>query len=347
MSEPDLPAAAGQFPDDGIPVLTEVVDAALLPEIDPGSLEPTDEDSAEGPPSLAMFPELETVRGLGPAHQSSPISLVASLTGASVAVPLATPAEPPPRELTEPPPGELAVPPPYDLTEPPPYELTEPPPHELAVPPPHELVVPPPLELAEPPPGDPAEPPLDTQRAPLADTIAEVPAAHALAPEASNAALFQASPEPLPDTHQVASVNSGSEPQALPQRMQQHEASYAERYAARYAALQKLPPVDLGTAFEPQPQPMQAVAGPAAQTAQAAGEGSASEAPSEIETRIFESIAARVDRLLDQRLEAIVPGVVEAALYGIQAGMTASVRQALREAVEQAVRHEFERRREP
>ena len=307
MSEPDLPAAAGQFPDDGIPVLTEVVDAALLPEIDPGSLEPTDEDSAEGPPSLAMFPELETVRGLGPAYQSSPISPVASLTGASVAVPLATPAEPPPHEPAAPPPGELA----------------------------------------EPPPGEPAEPPLDTQPAPLADTIAEVPAAHALAREASNAALFQASPEPLPDTHQVASVNSGSEPQALPQRMQQHETSYAERYAARYAALQKLPPVDLGTAFEPQPQPMQAVAGPAAQTAPAAGEGPASEAPSEIETRIFESIAARVDRLLDQRLEAIVPGVVEAALYGIQAGMSASVRQALREAVEQAVRHEFERRREP
>ena len=329
MSEPDLPAAAGQFPDDGIPVLTEVVDVALLPEIDPGSREPTDEDGAEGPPSLAMFPELEAVRGLGPAYQSSPTSLVTSLTGASVAVPLATPAEPQPHEPAEPQPHELA--------EAPPYELAEPQPHEPAE------------ELAEPALGEPTEPPLDLPPAPVADTIAEVPlaAVHAAAPEASNAARFQASPEALPATQQAEPVNSGSEPQALPQRMPQHDSSYAQRYAARYAALHKLPPVELVTAFEPQPQPMPTVAGPAAQTAPPAGEGPASETPSEIETRIFESIAARLDRLFDQRLEAIVPGVVEAALYGIQAGMTASVKQALREAVEQAVRHEFERRREP
>ena len=60
MSEPDTPAMASHFPDDGIPVLTEMVDAALLPGIDAASLEAEDEGDSGGPPSLAMFPELET-----------------------------------------------------------------------------------------------------------------------------------------------------------------------------------------------------------------------------------------------------------------------------------------------
>ena len=299
MSAPDAPAAAGHFPDDGIPVLTEVVDAALLPEIDQALLEATDEDAAAGPPSLAMFPELEAERGFGPVSRSAPTSVVASLTEAPAVEPHALPAGPQPND-----PAEEQSP-----------------------------------ELTEPEPGEPAEPPPDLEPAPVADSIAEV----TLAPEASNAALFEASPDSPAETHQVAPVNSGSEPQALPQP----ETSYAERYAARYAALQKLPPVELVTPFEPQPRPMPVVAEPAAQDAPPAGEGPTSETRSEIETRIFEAIAARLDRLLEQRLEAIVPGVVEAALYGIQAGMTASVKQALREAVEQAVRHEFERMGNP
>ena len=309
MSAPDAPAAAGHFPDDGIPVLTEVVDAALLPEIDQALLEATDEDDVAGPPSLAMFPELEAERGFGPVSRSAPTSDVASLTEAPAVESHALPAGPQPND-----PDEALS-----------RELTEPAPHE------------------------PAEPPPDLEPAPVADSIAEVTMApaDALAPEASNAALFEASPESPAETQQAAPGIPGGEPQALPQQMPPHETSYAERYAARYAALQKLPPVELVTPFEPQPQPMPAVAEPAAPTAPPAGGGAASETPSEIETRIFEAIAARLDRLLDQRLEAIVPGVVEAALYGIQAGMTASVKQALREAVEQAVRHEFERMGNP
>ena len=300
---------AGHFPDDGIPVLTEVVDAALLPAIDTASLETEDKGDIGGPPSLAMFPELEAERGFGPVFQPSPTSIVASLAESPAEAPHALPTEPAPNDSAE------AQSP----------ELTEPEPHE------------------------PGEPPPDLKPAPVADSIAEEPVApaHALVPEASNAALFDASPESPAETRQAAPVNSGSEPQAPPQRLPEHETSYAERYAARYAAIHKLPPVELLAALKPQPQPTPVVAEPAAKTAPPADSDPAPETRSEIETRLFEAIAARLDRLLDQRLEAIVPGVVEAALYGIQAGMTASVKQALREAVEQAVRHEFERMGNP
>ena len=98
MSEPDTPAMAGHFPDDGIPVLTEVVDAALLPEIDTASLETEDEGDIGGPPSLAMFPELEAERGFVPVFQPSPTSIVASLAESPAEAPHALPTEPAPND---------------------------------------------------------------------------------------------------------------------------------------------------------------------------------------------------------------------------------------------------------
>lgn len=58
MPAPENRGEKSPFADDGIPVLTEVVDPSLvpLPQIDPESLAMLE---PEGPPSLAMFPELE------------------------------------------------------------------------------------------------------------------------------------------------------------------------------------------------------------------------------------------------------------------------------------------------
>ena len=280
---------AGHFPDDGIPVLTEMVDAAWLPAINAASLEPEDHDDVGGPPSLAMFPELEADAGYPLPPESPPPGLVASIIETSPAMPLAAPTAPQPPD--------------------------------------------PPLAMS-----------LDMLGV-LSVGAPELP------PEASNAAHYEAPPEDAPETLDAPAVDSHSLSQALrepfSQFAPQRETSYAERYAARYAALHQLPPVVIVT---PAVEPAHTSSAPAdhvAQSVPAASEIAAPESLSEIETRIFESIAAQLDRLLDQRLEAIVPGVVEAALYGIQAGMAASVKQALREAVEQAVRNEFERKREP
>jgi hypothetical protein len=68
------------------------------------------------------------------------------------------------------------------------------------------------------------------------------------------------------------------------------------------------------------------------------------ESRTEMETRIFEALAARLDRMIDERLEPVIEGSVEAAFAGVKAGLAASLNQAIREAVEQAVRDEFERR---
>jgi hypothetical protein len=68
------------------------------------------------------------------------------------------------------------------------------------------------------------------------------------------------------------------------------------------------------------------------------------ESRNEMETRIFEALAARLDRLIDERLEPVIEGSVEAAFAGVKAGLAASLNQAIREAVEQAVRDEFEKR---
>jgi hypothetical protein len=68
------------------------------------------------------------------------------------------------------------------------------------------------------------------------------------------------------------------------------------------------------------------------------------ESRSDMETRIFEALAARLDRLVDERLEPVIEGSIEAAFAGVKAGLSASLNQAIREAVEQAVRDEFERR---
>ena len=69
-----------------------------------------------------------------------------------------------------------------------------------------------------------------------------------------------------------------------------------------------------------------------------------SESRDAMETRIFESLAARLDRLIDERLDPVIEGSIEAAFAGVKAGLSASLNQAVREAVEQAVRDEFERR---
>ena len=291
MSEADAPAVAGHFPDDGIPVLTEVVDAALLPAIEPTPHEADDKESVEGPPSLAMFPELEADAGRVAAPEPAAPTFAANLIEA-------------------------------------------------------------PVERLD---GTPAEShPADPQAAVAADTPVEAPMATTLEEplESSNAARYAAFSEaPEPKGHALA--QSGPNEQQAPSRplsqaLPQHETPYAERYAARYAALHQVPPVVLVVPpAEAQLQALPPAPIDVAQIAPAAGDLVAPESPSEIETRIFEAIAARIDRLLEQRLETIVPGVVEAALFGIQAGMTASVKQALREAVEQAVRHEFERRANP
>lgn len=68
------------------------------------------------------------------------------------------------------------------------------------------------------------------------------------------------------------------------------------------------------------------------------------ESRSAMETRIFESLAARLDRLVDERLEPVIEGSIEAAFAGVKAGLSASLNQAIREAVEHAVRDEFEKR---
>lgn len=86
--------------------------------------------------------------------------------------------------------------------------------------------------------------------------------------------------------------------------------------------------------------------GPPLPAAPAAGAPWAGESRTDMETRIFESLAARLDRLLDERLAPIIEGSVEAAFAGVKAALSASLNEAMREAVEQAVRNEFDRRTE-
>lgn len=86
--------------------------------------------------------------------------------------------------------------------------------------------------------------------------------------------------------------------------------------------------------------------GPQVPAALAAGAPWAGDSRTDTETRIFESLAARLDRLLDERLAPIIEGSVEAAFAGVKAALSASLNEAMREAVEQAVRNEFDRRTE-
>ena len=72
MSAPDKRDGKSPFADDGIPVLTEVVDSALVPppQLDAQSLAMLE---PEGPPSLAMFPELEPDAPQAPLAMSQPV----------------------------------------------------------------------------------------------------------------------------------------------------------------------------------------------------------------------------------------------------------------------------------
>jgi hypothetical protein len=111
------------------------------------------------------------------------------------------------------------------------------------------------------------------------------------------------------------------------------------------------------TAAPPRHPPPEAPDAPAEESPQTLPESASPPAPAEpappgetrgeIETRIFEALAARLDRLIDQRLEPVVEGSIEAAFAGVKAGLAASLNQAVREAVEQAVRDEFEKRPAP
>lgn len=234
------------FPDDGIPVLTEIVDAALLP--DPESDPAPAPDEPEGPPSLSMFPELDTPATSSDAHP--PADAGAPAWSVEPAHFESAPAHDAPLETS---PVEAASFEPAHL-EP---ALDDP--------------------VAEPAPLDahPAGIPLDESAAPLP----------AFATGVAYESAFDASHAPVatPTVHGAT-----------------------------------------------QPDP----ATPA-------------ESRSELETRIFESLAARMERLVDERIEAVLPGVVDAAFSGIKAGLAATLRAGVREAVERAVRDEFERRQDP
>ena len=272
MSAPDQRDGKAPFADDGIPVLTEVVDSALVPppQLDaqsPAMLEP------EGPPSLAMFPELEPDAPQPPVTLSQPVVAAnpapAEHSAAGVVTPISASADEAAREIRPFTTAEQAV-----ARDP----FSSAAPRWPAVPTSANVA-----DAAATGGGPEAVPP-------AFEPLRSVPAAWRTAPAAAD--------ESTPDAPNVASV-----------------------------------PPDLPTSAMPAPvQPAVASAAAPAATAK------------DVETRIFESIAARLDQLLEARLEGIVPVVVEAALAGVQAGMAASVKQALREAVEHAVRDEFEAR---
>jgi hypothetical protein len=222
------------FADDGIPVLTDVVDAAELPAVAASqpSLETAADPTPEGPPSLAMFPELE--------------------------------------------PGAAAVP----------AEFHRP---EEPIGPPQEIHGP------LPPYGEDA-------------WLAAPGTAMARKPDWAAAAAYLA---------------TAGDATAAPPRHPPPEAPDA--------------PAEESFQTLPDFESPRAPAEPA----------SPGETRGEIETRIFEALAARLDRLIDQRLEPVVEGSIEAAFAGVKAGLAASLNQAVREAVEQAVRDEFEKRPAP
>ena len=256
MPAPDNRGEKSPFADDGIPVLTEVVDPSLvpLPQIDPESLAMLE---PEGPPSLAMFPELEP-------DAPPPATAIAQPIVAAIPAPAEHGAD-----------GGIAP-------------IT----------------------------GNPGEASLSFR--PFAA------AGQATAPEPFDTA---ASPWPAAQTPANAADGTSIEGRAAAhapafEPLQSVDAVWRPTPEAPGAAAQGAPrlatvPSDLlESAMPPAAQP-------AAITISAPAENA-----KDVETRIFESIAARLDQLLEARLEAIVPVVVEAALAGVQAGMAASVRQA-------------------
>lgn len=274
MSAPEMRNGRSPFADDGIPVLTEVVDPALLPlpPLDPQALAMLE---PEGPPSLAMFPELEP-EALRPATEvAQPV--VAAIPAAAdqgtngVVPPIAGSADQASQDIR-------------------PFTTAE---HAAA-------------------------------RDPFGSAAPQWVAASTTTNTADDAETGAGVAAHVPDFEPLRSVQADwrTAPEAPGQAVQG---------APSFATL---PPGLPTYAMPPSTQPAVAAIAAPAETAK------------DFETRIFESIAARLDQLLEARLEAIVPVVVEAALAGVQAGMAASIRQALREAVEHAVRDEFASRQE-
>ena len=131
--------------------------------------------------------------------------------------------------------------------------------------------------------------------------------------------------------------------EALPQELTEPPA-FVDGFTAEFpgAANSALGPPDFAEAAPPEANAFPA--GPPAPLASNHALAAEPASRSEMETRIFEALAARLDRLIDERLEPVIEGSIEAAFAGVKAGLSASLNQAIREAVEQAVRDEYEKR---
>lgn len=301
---PEVVVNSRPFPDDGIPLLTDVVDAAEYPQAAPPSdgLEGHDDADGEpnGPPSLAMFPELEADAPLLPA--APPVKVDVSHAQ------YVPPAE---AEVSQAQHGQSAL----ATTAPIPLQawmdslaalrgraqgMTN-----MAATPMEAAPAPSSLEsFSDPAPTSAFTPQDSPPTTGFSSIAAESPVAEA-APYQSSSLADHGPDHPAA----LATPSAFSDPAKAGPRTEAAVPDASDVPAPLYAR-------------EPGPW---------------------LSAP-QMETRIFESIAARMDKLLDQRLEAVVPGVVEAALAGVTAGLAASVRQALREAVEHAVRDEFAKR---
>ena len=362
---PEVVVNSRPFPDDGIPLLTDVVDAAEYPQAMPPSdnLDGHDDadDEPKGPPSLAMFPELEADSPSPPA--SPPATLIAAgatvpPTEAEVAHAKHVPsAEAEVSHAQYVPPAEMEV---SQAQYAPPAEMEVAhaqyvPPTEAEVSPAHHKqsaeaeVLQAQHEQSAPAPTAPV--PLQAWM----DSLATL-RGHAAGMTDAAATPMEASPVPSgPESFPDPTPTSASAPQESPPRTG-FSSIATESPAAMVAPYQSFSVADHGTDHPTDHAAASAFsnpakAGPLAEAALPDTSGVPAPAPArepfpmqsslQMETRIFESIAARMDKLLDQRLEAVVPGVVEAALAGVTAGLAASVRQALREAVEHAVRDEF------
>ena len=314
---PEVVVNSRPFPDDGIPLLTDVVDAAEYPQAAPPSdgLEGHDDADGEpdGPPSLAMFPELEADAPLLPA--APPVKVDVShaqyLPRAEAEVAQAQYVPPAEAEVSHAQHGQSAL----ATTAPIPLQawmdslaalrgraqgMTN-----MAATPMEAAPAPSSLEsFSDPAPTSAFTPQDSPPTTGFSSIAAESPVAEA-APYQSSSLADHGPDHPAA----LATPSAFSDPAKAGPRTEAAVPDASDVPAPLYAR-------------EPGPW---------------------LSAP-QMETRIFESIAARMDKLLDQRLEAVVPGVVEAALAGVTAGLAASVRQALREAVEHAVRDEFAKR---
>ena len=314
---PEVVVNSRPFPDDGIPLLTDVVDAAEYPQSAPPSdgLEGHDDAYGEsnGPLSLAMFPVLEANAPLLPA--TPPVKVDVShaqyVPPAEAEVAQAQYATPAEAEVSHAQHGQSAL----------------------------ATTVPIPLQAW-----------MDS----LAALRGRAQGMTNMAATPIEAAPAQSSLESFPDPAPTNAFTPQDSPPTTGFSSIAAESPVAEAAPYQSSSLADRGPDHPAALATPSAFSDPAKAGP--RTEAAVPDASDVPAPlyarepgpwlsaPQMETRIFESIAARMDKLLDQRLEAVVPGVVEAALAGVTAGLAASVRQALREAVEHAVRDEFAKR---